>query len=207
MPGRSSPWAPEGSLPYHGNVTPEERQPPSATRRRVQASPPKAESEGRAGCLITGALLGIIVGATFAFYGLPPILKHFYGEQHVPAGQAYTGDAKTIRVTSAGIQAPTGEVGPMMVVELAVETNKTWTLNASDVTLQFPGGGDWQKAESIASADGLTSGPAFEFRPADLATEVRLRVFFKPTHAGAPTYLHLADPLIRFALDPGNASK
>ena len=188
-------------------MTPEEPQSPPPTRRRVQASPPKTETEGRTGCLITGALLGIIVGATFAFYGLPPILKHFYGEQHVAAGQPYSGDAKTIRVASAGIQTEAGDGGTVFVVELAVETNKTWTLNASDVTLQFPGGGDWQKAESIGSADGLHPGPAFAFRPVDLATEVRLRVVFKPGNAGVPTYLHLADPLIRFALDTGNASK
>lgn len=175
-------------------------------RRRVQASPSEAGNEGRAGCLITGALLGIIVGATFAFYGLPPILKHFYGEKHVAAGQAYTGDAKTIRLTSAGIQTGVADGVPMFVVELAVETNKTWTLNASDVTLQFPGGGDWQKAESIASADGPAPGPVFVFRPADLATEVRLRVVFRPGNAGSPTYLHLADPLIRFALELAGAS-
>jgi hypothetical protein len=187
-------------------VTPEEPQSPPPTRRRVQASPPKTETEGRAGCLITGALLGIIVGATFAFYGLPPILKHFYGEQHVAAGQPYTGDAKTLRVVSAGVQTQGGG-GTLFVVELAVETNKTWTLKASDVSLQFPGGGDWQEAESIASADGLHPGPVFEFRPADLATEVRLRVLFKPGAADAPTYLHLADPLIRFALAPADAPK
>jgi hypothetical protein len=176
----------------------------------VQASPSKADSEGRTGCLITGALLGIIVGATFAFYGLPPILKHFYGEQHVAAGQAYAGDAKTIRVTSAALQTvktPTGDSAPLFVVELTVATNKTWTLNASDVTLQFPGGGDWQKAESVASADGQRPGPAVEFLPADLGTETRLRVVFKPINAAGPTYLHIADPLVRFALEPASASK
>ncbi|MEO6398546.1 MAG: hypothetical protein ABIP13_08770, partial [Tepidiformaceae bacterium] len=54
---------------------------PASARRRLESAP-DPETKGRKGCLIWGAVLGIVVGATFAFYALPPILRHFYGETH-----------------------------------------------------------------------------------------------------------------------------
>ena len=160
------------------------------------------KSQGRSGCLITGAVLGIIVGATFAFYGLPPILRHFYGEKHVAANAQYVGDAKTIRVSriditpdpAAGLP---GEMADKWYVTLVVTTNKTWAPVPSNFQLELTGLGDWVDAAAMAvDASGTGGGIA-------LGEEVHIFLTFpmslsKPE--ANPRYLHLSDPRVRFAL-------
>lgn len=168
----------------------ERRQAPGAEqpkRRRVLETPAK-DTQGRSGCLITGAILGIIVGATFAFYGLPPILKHFYGEKHIAVGQTYEGDAKTIRVLSR-------ESGSIV---LEVRTNKTWAPRPGDFSLQYKGAGDWQQATAATFTDGA---PAV-FDIPELGETMRVTLMFPPPpSAGAQAqYLHIADPRVRFDL-------
>src|SRR5262245_854065 len=98
MPGEPPAEGPEAPP---GGVEP-------AVRRRLQSGE-NPDTKGRSGCLITGAVLGIIFGLTFAFYGLPPILRHYYGEKHVAAGQAYTSGGRSINVvTSASGSEPAG---------------------------------------------------------------------------------------------------
>ena len=72
--------------------------PAPAVRRRLQSANPQ-DTKGRGGCLVTGAILGIIFGLTFAFYGLPPILRHYYGEEKIEAGQAYVDGERRLQVT------------------------------------------------------------------------------------------------------------
>jgi hypothetical protein len=185
--------------------------PAARVRRRVEAGM-GGDNGGRSGCLLTGALLGIVVGATFAFYGLPPILRHFYGERHL-TGQAYDGDAKTVSVTYVGTSpdlavgvpqaffpALSGPPDSGVYVTLKVLTNKTWNPRLTDFSLQFTGGGDWVSADALAGIDNADGRLQF---PLTVETVVVFH-FPKPIDAGAvPRYLHLADPLIRFELPPG----
>jgi hypothetical protein len=185
--------------------------PTARVRRRVEAGR-GGDSGGRSGCLLTGALLGIVVGATFAFYGLPPILRHFYGERHV-AGETYDGEAKTVSVTYTGTSpdpaidaaqaffpALSGTPGSGVYVTLNVLTNKTWNPRLTDFSLQFTGPGDWVQADASAGIDNAAGRLQF---PLTVETVVVFH-FPKPIDAGAvPRYLHLADPLIRFELPPG----
>jgi hypothetical protein len=60
-------------------------------RRRVEE--PGPDTTGRTGCIAVGAVLGIVAGALFTFFGLPPILHHFLGETHIGVGETYEGDA------------------------------------------------------------------------------------------------------------------
>lgn len=159
------------------------------------------DTRGRGGCLLTGAILGIIVGATFAFYGLPPILKHFYGEKHIAAGAVYTGDAKVIRVTGAGTTPDIQDAERFSTpgttwVTLSVTTNKTWLPALTDFSLQFDGVGSWVPASSVASgAEQPLQFPLAEERSVSLSFPV-------PNGDATPRYLHVADPRIRFEL-PG----
>jgi hypothetical protein len=159
--------------------------------------------EKRTGCLLLGATLGIVVGLGFAFYGLKPILKHFYGEKTVAVGQAYTGDAKNIRVTYNGV-APDPALGGFAhadpssyYVTLAITTDKTWSPKVSDFSVQFAGVGNWPQAveaPGAAAADTL----AFELgKPRIL--ELR---FPRPTDkpGAVATYFHISAPRVRIAL-------
>ena len=161
--------------------------------------------EKRTGCLLLGATLGIVVGLGFAFYGLKPILKHFYGEKTVAVGQAYTGDAKVIRVTYNGA-VPDPALGGFphadpssYYVTVDMTTNKTWSPKVSDFSVQFAGVGNWPQAvqaPGAAATDALT----FELGKARI---VELR-FPRPTDKpnAIATYFHISAPRVRIALPP-----
>ena len=161
--------------------------------------------EKRSGCLVLGAVLGVVFGLGFAFYGLKPILKHFYGEKTVAVGQAYTGDSKDIRVTYNGL-VPDPALGGFAsadpssyYVTLQVTTNKSWSPKVSDFSVQFAGVGNWPQA---VQAPGAAATDALTF---ELGKEriLELRV---PRPAGKPaaiaTYFHIAAPRVRIALPP-----
>lgn len=169
-------------------------------RRRLESGKPD-DSKGRSGCLITGAILGIIVGATFAFYGLPPILKHFYGEQHIAAGATYEGDGKVMQVVAVS-QLSGSESPDALRVELDVTINKTWEAKASDFSIEFADGGDWLEATAIGldqSNPRDVTATSIVFDVPKLAEPHRLQLVF-PAHAGTPKYLHLANPRVRWEL-------
>ena len=188
-------------------------------RRRV-SSEQSEEHKGRSGCLLTGAILGIIVGATFAFYGLPPILKHFYGEEHIAIGQPYVGDAKTITADFAeprDIQ-PTPNVQTVraMVVLITVTTNKTWTPTSADFSIEYGDGGNWVDAIGVNYADpsaapvrpGAPPHAPVDFDQSQLGVKTQLAISFPIVEAsrGDPTYLHLTSPRVRFALPTAQAT-
>ena len=53
---------------------------PSPPARRRIAHKSDKPPEHRTGCLVWGAVLGVVVGGMFAAYGLKPILRHYYGQ-------------------------------------------------------------------------------------------------------------------------------
>lgn len=170
-----------------------------AVRRRVEE--PKETTEGRTGCLVAGAVLGVVAGVLFTFFGLPPLLDRFFGETHVGGGEAYEGDAKVIRVTSVGVgappEAPATPPAERLVafVVLSVRTNKTWRPTPSDFRLEIAAGDRIRSGgPNPAVAD---SGLDFE-----LGKERTLTLLFElPRKVEiAPRYLHLSDPPVRFEL-------
>ncbi|MBA4180483.1 MAG: hypothetical protein C0506_07840 [Anaerolinea sp.] len=173
---------------------------PGATRRRIPHESDRPR-ENRSGCLVWGAVLGVVVGGMFAAYGLKPILRHYYGEQRVAVGQTYEGDAKTIRVAGAGserpeaFQRPAGERDDGYYVILEVTTNKTWLPAVTDFAVEFSGIDDWVEADAaFPSTNGTIPFPLAEQRT------IFLR-FKRPATVGAePEYLHIADPRLRIEL-------
>jgi hypothetical protein len=162
---------------------------PPPARRRLES--PKPNTEGRTGCIITGAVLGIIFGATFAFYGLPPILRSIYGEEKVAAGEVYRGDGREMHVEFVLIEPPGVTVG------LSVLTNKTWRVTTSDFTLELADRDDWVEARPPDPGRPETQ---LNFRLGQ-RQEVVL-VFETDPGDGVPEALHVSDPRIRLALPP-----
>jgi len=144
----------------------------------------------------------VVVGATFAFYGLPPILRHFYGETKVAADEVYKGDGKIIRVLRVESVRPDLPDGPPDTVPLSyyvtisVITAKTWAPTVSDFSLELSGGGVW--VPGIAYKGTNPDGSI----PLKLLEEAEVTIRFpRPIEASAaPVYLHLATPRVRFAL-------
>jgi len=172
-------------------------------RRRLEQ--PSAEHERRTGCIVSGAVIGVLVGLMVGLYALPPILKGIYGETKVAAGETYTGDARVIRVESAGRASdPLGNPSPGMrredvFVELTIRSNKTWDVELASFTLEVAGIEDW-----ITPAGATTGGQPGLTIP--LAEEVRVQFHFiveVPEGDDASLLaeaLHLANPRVRFAL-------
>ncbi len=195
-PGRVHIARPRPPL-LNGEVT---QQPP---RRRLEQ--PSAEKERRTGCLVTGAVLGVLVGIMVGIYALPPILRNIYGETKVAADEFYRGDARIIRVSSAGrASGPLGEPSPGMrredyFVELTIRSNKTWSLLVTDFTLELEGVKDWVKA-----AEATTDGAPGLTIPLGEEVTVQLHFIVEVPRDSTATLLaealHLADPRVRFAL-------
>ena len=173
---------------------------PGATRRRIphESDNPR---ENRSGCLIWGAVLGVIVGGMFAAYGLKPILRHYYGEQRIALGQTFEGDARTIRVVHAGterpeaFQHPAGARDDGYYVTLKITTNKTWSPAITSFAVEFSGVDDWVEAGAAVPS----TGASIPFPLGEQRT-IYLR-FARPVIVGAePEYLHIASPRVRFEL-------
>lgn len=161
----------------------------SPQRRRIEPHAPQ-DTSGRWGCITAGAVLGIAIGAIFAFYALPPILRSVYGETKVGFGQSYSGDAREISILAVERN------GQEVAIRLQALTNKTWRLEASDFSLQLSNGGDWIEAQPPVPGDSASS---LDF---ELGVRRELVVSFHiPTgRTGDPESLHLSTPRVRFAL-------
>lgn len=176
------------------------QQPP---RRRLEQ--PSAEKERRTGCLVTGAVLGVLVGIMVGIYALPPILRSIYGETEVAADEFYRGDARIIRVQSAGrASAPLGDASPGtrredFFVQLTIRSNKTWSLVVTDFSLELEGVKDWIKA-----AEATTDGEPGLNIPLGEEVTVQLHFIVEVPAGSSATLaaeaLHLANPRVRFAL-------
>ena len=170
-------------------------------RRRVVEADTETSREGRTGCLVVGAVLGIAIGAVFAFFGLPPLINHFFAEEQVPAGQAYTSDARTIRAVSVQ-EDPTQT---LVVLEMTV--NSPWTPKPGNFTLEYASGGSWAKATAALDAS-LLADPAqpVTFDSTNLGRKTDVWVIFpSEPDRGRPRYIHLGDPHIRLEI-PGVVS-
>lgn len=163
---------------------------PERPRRRLDT---KKDPGPRGGCLLTGAILGIIVGLTFAFYGLPPILRSIYGETTVAYGETYNEDARQMTVLRSE------RVEDEFEVEMRIRSNRTWDVDYDHWSLEISGHDDWIEA--------LPPDPARPETGMDFPLgeeRILLLRFPAPADAAAePLELHLTDPRLGFELQPG----
>lgn len=161
-------------------------------RRKLAAATPQ-DTKGRSGCIITGAVFGIIFGLTFAFYGLPPILRHYYGEKHVAAGEAWVSGERRLEVADVHIGPDTADGSTKQVVFVTVERSgfDEGEPRPGRFRLEVDGVENWLSPIAQTPAES-TNAAAVMLRfdlPAGLdAAGVR------------PEALHLDDPRVRFEL-------
>ncbi len=152
---------------------------------------PAAADPKRKGCLIWGAVLGIVVGGMFAAYGLKPILRHYYGERHIAAGETYQGGGKELRVLSARADANIVEV------TLAITLTKTWAPEAENFQLEVRQQDDWIEPSASQPTRPVNA-------LANLPVGERVEVVFRfeaPVNPN-PVALHLGEPRLKMDLPP-----
>jgi hypothetical protein len=171
-------------------TNPEPAGSPGAPRRRRLQTEEKRNLP--IGCMAWGGVLGILVGIMFALYAMPPILRSIYGPEKVASGETYNADAKQITVVDVTRD------GDLFLVTLDFRTNKTFETEPADWKLEVATQDDWLEALPPDSAQPDTS---LDF---ELGRERTLVLRFNaPERVDAePVALHLADPRVRFALQP-----
>lgn len=187
--------------------------PPPVVRRRLE-DPTAVDTKGRTGCLAWGAVLGVLAGLMFALYGLKPILRAVYGEDTVPQGTTWEGEARRVTVVATGVgfdplTVGTDRAANIAQVVLQVSTNKTWNPGPSSFQLEVRGVDDWIEARPEPA--GLVTDPpeaateySFRFNPGD-ARQLVL-IFDLPAEVDPATAelvaLHTAGPPLKFELPP-----
>ena len=162
---------------------------PAPARRRVD-EPVKPGTEGRAGCLAWGGVLGVLVGIMVGLYALPPILKSIYGVEQVAAGETFEDGGRSLRVI--GVTEIDREPAGAVEVVLAIEVDEAWTLPAGNWSLELATG------ERI---DLVGAPPAGFVAEAGSPTEFALTFARLPGLDAEPRYLHLSSPRVRFDLE------
>jgi len=173
-------------------------------RRRIEQ--PTEDQKKRSGCLIWGAVLGVLVGIMVGVYALPPILRHYYGETKVAADEFYRGAGKAIRVTQLGqASEPLGEAAAGMgredfFVTISVVSDADWSPAATDFSIELAELENWSQAISAeVGGTPLRSIPARQETHVDLHFIVEFPI--DETPSVTPVALHLSDPRVRFAID------
>ena len=170
-------------------------------RRRLEQ--PSAEKAKRSGCLVWGAVLGVLVGIMVGIYALPPILKHYYGEEVIAPNETYQNAGKSLRIKAVVPMASDRQPGTGMRVEafevLVVGLSDTvWQLDRALFTLEVRELDDWQPAVGLNGQGGLAE---LTFAP---GIEYEYGIRFEIEYAGAegdsltPEALHLSDPRVKF---------
>lgn len=172
-------------------------------RRRIEQ--PSAEKQKRSGCITWGAVLGVLAGIMVGVYVLPPVLRHYYGEKTIHAGETYHSDGKTVRVTSFGspIDFPAkprpGNLLREYYASLTASSDVAWAPVSADFTLEFEEIDRHQPAE-------FPEGFSFAGVPAGVGPTSILLRFVVELPADdfpetlTPVALHLRNPRVRFEL-------
>lgn len=159
-------------------------------RRRLDLPDP-AEREGRTGCLVLGAVLGILVGALVAFFVMPRVFDHYFGTADIFEGETYRGDGKVMRLESLQRvpDAQGREYPGLFEAVFVVTANKSWHPQPGDFILELTNAND---VPGTAFGEGVP--------PLPLGDEVRLVVRFPGTERRdvEPEAVHIAEPDVRF---------
>lgn len=110
------------------------------SRRPVQEDAPEGTA-GRRGCLLAGALLGIVAGVLVALFVVPPLFDHYFGEATVKAGKVYDGDGKRISVDFVSrYEAGRDGKTPFLGVQFRVRSEAAWAPDPGNFVLELEGG-------------------------------------------------------------------
>jgi hypothetical protein len=168
---------------------------PTLVRRPVPEKEPE-DTTGRRGCIAVGALLGVVAGAVFALFGLPPIIHHYFGTASIAVGETYRGDGKNIRVESVALReaglAPAQGSAPAWFVTLTLNPTRPWETAYDNFELELEDG----TRLTATPATGDVIAP-LTFRAAETAG---LPLRFDPPagRAGIAKQLRMKSPSVRF---------
>lgn len=165
-------------------------------RRPVPETEPE-DTSGRRGCVVAGGALGIVAGILFAFFLMPPLLHHYFGETDVRPGAVYSAGGKTIGVALVRPFAGNLE-GQGYEVDLDVTTNTNWAPQPDDFQLELANG-----VRITAQPPLPDSADASLTFAAGARRRLVLR-FPAPGGAGEVIALHLTKPRVRFLLAPAS---
>lgn len=165
--------------------------PAPVVRRRLQTGNPE-DKKGRGGCLATGAILGVIFGIMFALYGLGPILRHFYGEDKIDAGQAWVDGEQRLQVTGVrvGPDAEGGSGKPVIFVTVEREGFAEDEPRPGRFRLEVARIEDWILPLAQLPGGGGT---------AEILLRFPVPEGLDPSTVN-PVAVHLEDPLVRFEI-------
>jgi hypothetical protein len=164
---------------------------PAPARRRIDA-PATADDGGRRGCLVTGAVAGIVVGALFAFLVMPRLFDRFFGTADIALGAEYTNGGRSIRVIESR------RAGNVVEVELRVRASRTWTPAPADFELEM------SKGERLALLEPDATRPETSLlMPLGDERTLVLRFGGATRADSVPRKLHIDEPRVRLHLVPG----
>jgi hypothetical protein len=153
-----------------------------------------------------GGVLGVLVGIMVGVYALPPILRHYYGEEKVAAGESYRGEGKVIRIDAIGQASdPLGEAAPGMrrfdfFVSVVILTEDEWRPPLTHFAAEFKEIEDWQEADLASSGDEQS---ILVLAREESEIELHFVVELPLDEAEQLTLeaLHLSDPRVRFDIE------
>ena len=86
----------------------------------------------RRGCLVTGAILGVLAGFIVGLFVVPPLINHYFADNPIQPGQSY--EAENAEITLRKISA----LSEILEVELTIDAYSDWKPIHTDFTIKFP---------------------------------------------------------------------
>jgi len=91
-----------------------------------------ASPGNRRGCLVTGAILGILAGLIVGLFVVPPLINRYFADNPIQPGQSY--DAENAEITLQKVSV----VSEIFEVELTIDAFSDWKPVHTDFTITFP---------------------------------------------------------------------
>jgi hypothetical protein len=86
----------------------------------------------RRGCLVTGAILGVLAGLIVGLFVVPPLVNHYFADNPIQPGQPYKAENAEITLQKVSM------VREIVEVELTIDAYSDWKPVHTDFTIKFP---------------------------------------------------------------------
>ncbi len=91
-----------------------------------------ASPGNRRGCLVTGAILGVLAGLIVGLFVVPPLINRYFADNPIQPGQPYEAENAEITLQKASV------VSEIFEVELTIDAFSDWKPVHTDFTIKFP---------------------------------------------------------------------
>tara|TARA_B110000014_G_scaffold183601_1_gene132678 strand:+ start:1506 stop:1994 length:489 start_codon:yes stop_codon:yes gene_type:complete len=85
----------------------------------------------RRGCLVTGAILGVLAGFIVGLFVIPPLINRYFADNPIQPGQPYEAENAVITLQKVSV------VGEILEVELIIDAFSDWKPVHTDFTIKF----------------------------------------------------------------------